>query len=96
MTLCCLHLEAFQVRITLIVCIIDHGCPWFICNEFLYAKDIIFVVIACIEVRNIELPILQDDEYIVLISELSEETTMFFVIDSVDIWIKPNLSSAQC
>ena len=48
-----------------------------------------------IEVGGIELSILKYYENTVLVGEFSKETTVVFVVDTIDIWVEPNLTSAQ-
>ena len=96
MTLTCFHQESLQVRITLIVGIEDDSCPRLISIKLLYAENIIFVMVGCVKVGNIELSVLKYHKDAVLIRELSKVTTMVFVVDTVDIWVEPYLSSTQC
>ena len=54
----CFEGEAFQVRIVLLVGIIEHGCPYLIWIEFLDTENIRVVMVAQVEVGSIEFSVL--------------------------------------
>ena len=92
----CIHLETFQVRIALIVGIIYYRRPWFVNNKLLYSEDIVLIVVGSIKVRDVEITVLKDDKNAVLVRELTKIVAVIFVVDAVDIWVKPHLSSTEC
>ena len=93
MTLVSFHLKTLQIRITLIVGIEDDSRPRLVGIKFLYAQNIVFIMIGRVKVRDIELSVLKNYQDTILIRELSEVTTMVFVVDTVDIWVEPNLTT---
>ena len=93
MTLVSFHLKTLQVRITLIVGIKDDSRPRLVSIKFLYTQNVVFIMIGRVKVRDIELSVLKNDQDTILIRELSEVTTMVFVVDTVDIWVEPNLTT---
>ena len=79
----------------MIVGIEDDSCPRLISIKLLYAENVIFVMVGCVKVGNIELSILKYHKDAVLVRELSKVTAMVFVVDTVDIWVEPYLTSTQ-
>ena len=49
-----------------------------------------------IEVREVALTVLQHNEDLVVVEELTQQSSVFVVIQTVDVWIIPHLSSAEC
>ena len=96
MTLTCFHLETLQVWITLIVSIEDNCCPRLVSIKLLYVENVVFVMVGGIEVSGVEFSILKYYENTILIRELSEIATMVFIVDTVNIWVEPYLTSTQC
>ena len=53
-------------------------------------------MVGSIKVRDVEITVLKDDKNAVLIRELTKIVAVIFVVDAVDIWVEPHLSSAEC
>ena len=64
--------------------------------EFLYAKDIILIVVIRIKVCKVEITILQYYEDALVIAELTDVVAMLFVVDSVYVGVEPYLTSTEC
>lgn len=64
--------------------------------KFLYPQDVVFIVVVRVDVADIELSVLQYDEYAVCVIEFSEEVAMILIVDAVDIRVEPYFPSTQC
>ena len=65
-------------------------------TNFSIREDIVLIVVGSIKVRDIEITVLKDDKNAVLVRELTKIVAVIFVVDAVDIWVKPHLSSTEC
>ena len=65
------HLEAFQIRVILIVSIEYYRCPYFVRIPLFNRADIAFKVIIEVEIGRVEVAIIQYNEYAVAIVEFA-------------------------
>ena len=49
-----------------------------------------------IEVCEVALAVLQHNEDLVIVEELTQQPSVLVVVQTVDVWIIPNLASAEC
>ena len=91
----CIHREALDIRIALIVCIEENGCPNFIRLPLLYPHNIVRIVVVGVEIRNIEVVVIKDNEDAVFIKELPKEASVFLIVDALHIGIKPHFTSTE-
>ena len=90
-----LHEESLDIRIALVVGIIEHCRPHLVRFPLLNTLNVCFVVVVGIEVGDIEFAIVEHHEYRVAIPEFSKQITMFLVVDAVNIRVEPHFASAQ-
>ena len=91
----CFESESLEVRITLLVGIVESRTPYLVGIEFLDDADSRFVVIVQVEVGSIEFSVLHDDENEVFAMEFTQIRSPFVVIQAEDIRIEPHLSSTE-
>ena len=89
-----IHLEALDIGIALIVSIIEDGGPGLVGIVLLDAQDILLVVVVQVEVRQVVVAVLQDDENLVVIEELTQQTSVFVVVQTVYVGVVPHLATA--
>ena len=87
--------ETFQIRIVLLVGIIKRGSPYLVRVELLDDADIIFVMVAQIEVAGVELAIVEHYQDGVVALEFSQIFTPSVVVEAQDIAVEPYFSSSE-
>ena len=75
--------------------VIKRGSPYLVRVELLDDADIIFVVVAQIEISGVELAIVEHYQNGVVALEFSQIFTPSVVVESQDIAVKPNFSSSE-
>ena len=90
-----LHEESLGVGIALVISVVDHSRPHLLGIELLDAHDVVLVVVVHVEVRAVVVAVLQDDQYQVVVEELTEVLAVLVVVQSVDVGVPPHLQSAQ-
>ena len=88
-------MESLDVGITLIVGIVEDGSPYLVGIVFLNAQDVFFVVVVQVEVRQVTITVLQDDEYLVVVQEFTEELPVLVVVQTVHVGIPPYFPSSE-
>ena len=48
-----------------------------------------------VEVGDVELAVVEYHQDTIVIEELAEQATVLIIVDTVDIWVEPNLSATQ-
>ena len=79
----------------MLVGIVKGGCPDFIDLELLDDQDVVLVVVAQIEVGGSELTVFGDNQYDIIALEFAQVLPATVVVESENVVIKPNLTSAQ-
>jgi len=87
--------KSFEVRITLLVGIVEGGAPYLVRVELLNQADTCFVVVVQVEVGGIEISVLHDDEDEVFAMEFTQVLSAFIVVQAEHIRVEPYFSSAQ-
>ena len=87
--------ESLEVRITLLVGIVESRTPHLVGIEFLDDADSRFVVVVQVEVGRIEFPVLHDNENEVFAMEFAQIRSPFIVIQTEYIRVEPYLSSTE-
>ena len=95
MLLALLHIETLEVRVVLIVGIIDDSRPDFFRVKLLYPQDIAVVMVVGVEVGEVIFTVLQDNEYLIVVEELTKELTMTVEVDALHIGIEPHLAATE-
>ena len=91
-----LETETFDVRITLLVGIIQNGCPYFVRIIFLQHPYVVFVVIVHIEIAGVELAVVQYHQDLLVTLELAEVFSATVIVEAQDILVEPYFAPAQC
>lgn len=87
MLLALLHIETLEVGVVLIVGIVDDSRPDFFRVKLLYPQDIAVVMVVGVEVGEVIFTILQDNEYLIVVEELTKEFTMTPDFSAKNIYI---------
>ena len=94
MTLGGVHGESLDIRIALIIGIIEDGCPNLVLIPFLQSEDIVLVVVIGVEVGDVEFAIIEYYQDIFIVIKLAKESSVLIIVDTVDIGIEPHLSTS--
>ena len=95
MTLRGIHRESLDIWITIVVCIVEDGGPNLVLIPLLQTKDVVLVMVVHVEVGDVELAVVEYHQDAIVIEELAEQATVLIIVDTVDIWVEPNLSATQ-
>ena len=87
--------ETLDVRKILIILVVEHAGIDLVRVEFLNALDVCLKVIIHIWRGHIEVSVLQYDEYLVAIAEVSQQISLSVMIETVDIRVIPHFLSAE-
>lgn len=90
------HVETFQVWIALVVGIIEGNRPYFLVIKFLYAENVVVVMVVGVEICQVILAVFQYNKDVVLVVKFAQIAPVLFIIDAIDVGIEPHLASAQC
>jgi hypothetical protein len=88
-----LHEETLDIRITLIVSIIEYATPDLLWLVFLYQLDVVLKVYVGVEARQLVVAVLQNDQDAVTVEELTQQASVLVVVQTVDVWIVPYLAT---
>ena len=95
MTLDGIHREALDIRIALVVGIVENGGPDLVLVPFFQTEDIVLVMVVRVEVGDVEIAIVEYYQDAFVVIEFTEESSVLIIVDAVYVWVKPNLSSSQ-
>ena len=90
-----IHRKSLDVWISLVVGIIENGCPYLVLVPFLQSQDVVLVMVVHIEVGDVEFAVVEYYQDRVIIVEFSQESAVLIIVDAVYIRVKPYLSSSQ-
>ena len=90
-----IHRESLDVWITIVVCIVEDGGPNLVLIPLLQTKDVVLIMVVHVEVGDVELAVVEYHQDAIVIEELAEQATVLIIVDTVDIWVEPNLSATQ-
>ena len=87
--------ESLEVRITLLVGIVEGGTPYLVRVELLDQADARLVVVVQVEVGGVEISVLHDDEDEVVAMEFAQVLSPFVVVQAEHIRVEPYFSSTE-
>ena len=79
----------------LLVCIIEAGRPHLLGLVLLDAQYLVLVVVVGVVARQVVLAVGQDDQYLVVIEELTQVGAMLVVVQAFHVRVEPHLASSQ-
>ena len=87
--------EALHVGVALLVGVEEAGRPDLPGVVLLDAQDVVLVVIVHVEVRDVELAVPTDHQYLFVAVELAQELALVVVVQSLHVWVEPHLAATQ-
>ena len=90
-----IHREALDIRIALIVGIVENGGPDLVLVPFFQTEDIVLVMVVRVEVGDVEIAIVEYYQDAFVVIEFTEESSVLIIVDTVYVWVKPNLSDRK-
>ena len=87
--------EPLDVGHVLLVCIIEAGRPHLLGLVLLDAQYLVLVVVVGVVARQVVLAVGQDDQYLVVIEELTQVGAMLVVVQAFHVRVEPHLASSQ-
>ncbi len=86
-----IHRESLDIRIALIVGIVENGGPYLVLVPFFQTEDIVLVMVVRVEVGDVEIAIVEYYQDAFVVIEFTEESSVLIIVDAVYVWVKPNL-----
>ena len=86
--------EPLHIDVSILILVIKDRSPNLMRIIFLNTQNVVLIVVVGIKVGQIEISTLQDYQYLVVIEELTQISAQLVIVDTFDIVVEPNLSSA--